>query len=262
MMEQFKALAIAAYPNEAGAVVINGTLYPVRNASVEPTRYMEFDALELGMLELKHGKVEAYIHSHPFDSSKPPIDHHYQPQWASHRDMEMWIALNVPFGIVATDGASCSDILWYDDNNRAPLEGRTFVHGLHDCYSIVRDYYHQTLGINLKNFPRGWGWWNDGQNLYLDGFGEAGFVEVPRHEAQVNDVIIYKIGTAYPNHAAVMIGQDAILHHLIDRQSRVEQKSRWARHEALVVRYVGLDKYGITAGSIDDETNLPARSAS
>ncbi|MDP4299934.1 NlpC/P60 family protein [Leptothrix discophora] len=203
---------------------------------------MEFDALDLGLLELRHGRIEAYLHSHPYDSSRPFNDTHYRPEWASHRDMEMWIALGVPFGIVATDGHGCSDVLWYDDRNRAPLEGREFVHGLHDCYSIIRDYYLSELQIDLPNFPRGWGWWNEGQNLYLEGFEQAGFQEIPRQEARVGDCIIYKIGTAYPNHASVIVGPDAILHHLIDRLSRVEKKSRWSRHEALAVRYVGVDK--------------------
>lgn len=232
----FNDIAIKRYPNEAGAVFINNECYEVTNVSPTPTKAMQFSGEELLKLEMQHGPIEKYIHSHPFDSSKIPTDYRYQPEWASTQDMSMWIALNKPFGIVATDGVGCNPVLWYDDANRAPLLGRQFIHGLHDCYSVIRDQFH-VRGIDLPNFPRGWDWWNHGENLYIDNFTKAGFVEIPREDATVNDCIIYKIGARSPNHAAVIVGPNGILHHLIDRQSRVDQRSKWARCEVMAVRY-------------------------
>jgi hypothetical protein len=44
---------------------------------------------------------------------------------------------------------------------------RPFVHGVHDCYSIVRDSYAQH-GITHNDYLRAFGWWDDkcGLDLY------------------------------------------------------------------------------------------------
>lgn len=234
---EFDAVAVARYPNEAGAVFIKGRMFEVQNVSPDPTKYMEFSAEQLTLLELQHGAIDAFIHSHPYSAASIQVDSRYQPQWPTHRDMEVWIALNRRFGIVATDGTGCSETLWLDDTKRAPLQGREFVHGVQDCYSLIRDYYKSELSIDLPNFPRGWDWWNMGGNLYLDGFPKAGFHEIPRDEALVGDVLLYQVGTRTPNHASVIIGPNGILHHLIDRVSRVEQRSKWQRCEVLALRH-------------------------
>ena len=36
----------------------------------------------------------------------------------------------------------------------APFPGRTFVHGVHDCYGIVRDWYAAELGITRQSLYR------------------------------------------------------------------------------------------------------------
>lgn len=232
----FDEIAIKRYPNEAGAVFINGEYHEVTNVAAEPTKSMQFSGEELLRLEMQYGPIEKYIHSHPIVLTRMTIDHRYQPEWASLQDMTMWIALNKPFGIVATDGVNCTKTLWYDDSNRAPLLGRTYIHGLHDCYSIIRDQFH-IRGIDLPNFPRSWNWCNHGENLYLDNFASAGFYEIPRQEATVNDCLLYSIGSKIPNHASVIVGPNGILHHLIDRLSGVDQRSKWARCETLALRY-------------------------
>lgn len=47
---------------------------------------------------------------------------------------------------------------------QAPLVGRPFFHGVLDCYSLIRDWYQQTKGIELKQFHRIDDWWNDGNS--------------------------------------------------------------------------------------------------
>lgn len=240
-LNEFKSAAIKAYPNEAGGVVFGDTLFVLPNVSPTPSEAMEFDGALLTKLELHHGKMKSMIHSHIIDPTKManPMNRR-EPNWASSQDMRTWIALKVPFGILATDGEGCSDVLWYDDNNRAPLLGRTFSHGLHDCYSVIRDHFWFELNIDLPNYPRGYDWWNAGENLYLDNFENAGFVEVPLEQARTNDVLLYAIGTRVPNHASVFIEPNGIIHHLIDRLSRVDQRTKWARCEVKALRHSSL----------------------
>lgn len=237
MIEEFKQHCISEYPNEACGVVIGGAFYPVKNAHHTPRTHFKMSAADLIELEFKHGPIEAYLHSHVHQPI--PGDHHYKVQWPSHADMVQWIASGVPWGIVACDGTNCSDINWLDDDRQPPLEGRSFEHGTTDCFGLVRDYFWQEHDIRLKNYPRGWDWWNHGENLYLDSFRDAGFIEIPRKDAVPGDCLIYTVRTPHPNHAAIIVGKDMILHHLIGRKSCYDSRSKWARLETIAVRYSG-----------------------
>ena len=44
----------------------------------------------------------------------------------------------------------------------APLVGRQFAHGVHDCFAIIRDGMRHYAGINIADFDRDWIWWNTG----------------------------------------------------------------------------------------------------
>lgn len=234
--QKFGEHAIAQWPNEAAAVVIAGCTIPVKNTASDPRRFVQFDPTELMALELANGPITAYIHSHTSDGT-PPLDPRYRYEWPSHLDIQAFIDVGKPFGIAHCTQTWCGPTLWLNDNNRAPLLDRTFIHGVNDCYSLIRDYYLSAHNIDLPNFARGWPWWENGENLYLDGFEAAGFFEVPRHEAKEGDALIYKVGATVPNHAAAIVGPDAILHHLIDRKSRVETRRKWSKLEYIAVRH-------------------------
>ena len=100
---------------------------------------------------------------------------------------------------------------------RAPLVGRQFQHGVLDCYALIRDFYDETYGITLPDFERTDNWWHRGQNLYLENFGKAGFVvaDTPQH----GDVLLMQMSSPVPNHAAIWLEGDMILHHLHGRLS-------------------------------------------
>jgi cell wall-associated NlpC family hydrolase len=98
-----------------------------------------------------------------------------------------------------------------------PLEGRVFVHGAIDCYTLIRDYYRQELGITLMDFHRKDDWWHSGENLYVENFTKAGFVEVDTPSN--GDVILMAIGSPTPCHGAIWLDGDVLLHHLYGRLS-------------------------------------------
>ncbi|MEM5403769.1 C40 family peptidase [Paraburkholderia unamae] len=162
------------------------------------------------------GQPVAYAHSHVFE---PPT-----PSAADRESMARsglpWIIVNHPEGSFTINSAA---------PYVAPLIGRKFVHGVHDCYGIVRDYYLTELGIVLNDYPRLWGWWErtDGPDLYRDNFAREGFNAI--HEGaldapalrllRLHDVLLMRIRTPRDNHAAVYVGNNVILHHLIDQLS-------------------------------------------
>ncbi|MDI1362506.1 NlpC/P60 family protein [Methylotenera sp.] len=237
--EAWEKYVIAEYPNEACAYVVDGSIYPVKNHSETPTLTFSVDVIDRLMAH-KLGKVEAFLHSHPYKIEESNFA--WNPAWASAEDMKTWIADNIPWGISSTEGEGVSTIFWYDDSMEAmsPLEGREFISGLHDCYSVVRDYYRSVLGIHIPNFSRGYGWWDRGEELYLEGFEKAGFIEIPMEEATINDAVMMSLGTGVVVHAAVIVGENQILQHNIKRLSGYDSLAKWGRQIVKAVRYVGV----------------------
>jgi len=140
--------AITAYPNECCGVIADGDYIPMANISQKPTTSFKISASEFVSIS-RTNKIQAIIHSHCIN---PLHSIEQDPRWASALDMETWIASDIPWGIIATNGTDVMPPLWYDDNDIKPLLGREFAHGITDCYAIVRDYYRQELKINLKNY--------------------------------------------------------------------------------------------------------------
>lgn len=119
---------------------------------------------------------------------------------------------------------------------QAPLVGREFSHGVLDCYTIVRDWYARERHIILPDYTRSDEWWAHGQNLYLENFRDAGFVDGA--ELHVGAVLLMQIASPVPNHAAVYLGDDMILHHLHGRlSSRDVYGGMFRKHTVKVLRY-------------------------
>ncbi|MDN5543045.1 MAG: C40 family peptidase, partial [Acinetobacter sp.] len=187
------------------------------------------------------GEIQAYVHSHPNASARASdidliqIELHQKP-WVICAYPDLEFQMYEPCGY------------------KAPLVGRNYIHGIQDCYSIVRDFYERELGITLIDFERKDAWWESKENksLYLDGFGEAGFVEVG--DMQYGDVLLCRVGrTEHVNHAVIWLGDQTelkseqtescvgssiILHHPYGRKSvREVFGSQWQERVAKVVRY-------------------------
>ncbi|WP_163869601.1 C40 family peptidase [Myxococcus eversor] len=171
------------------------------------------------------GEVVAVVHSHPNASPEPSeADRVMCERWGLP-----WLIINVPVGHWQ---------VLYPSGYRAPLLGREFSHGVLDCFSLIRDYYRETLGLELPDFERPDDWWAKGGNLYLEGYEKAGFVDVTGSPLREHDVLLMQLRAKVPNHAGVYLGADVVLHHLQASLSKRETYSGfWARVTRKVVRH-------------------------
>jgi len=219
-----------AMPNEACGLIVklpegeaaircqNTAAYPDKNFRIHPR---DFEAAE------RCGEVIACYHSHP-----------YRPARATDEDKTSSEACKLPFVILGwpTDTwGFYSPCGW-----RAQLLGRPFCHGVLDCYTLVRDYYHERLGIELPDFYRDDLWWEKGEELFLDNFEKAGFVEVK--DLQPHDGLLMQLPRhKVVCHAAIYIGDSHMMHHIPGRLSGVTvytaDAGYWARSTRKIVRH-------------------------
>ena len=183
-----------------GFVIDNKTYMPCKNISPTPTEAFEISPDDWIQAETI-GEITAIVHSHP--NGLPILseaDQIYQQQTA----VDWWIV--------------CDNQI-HKFRCIKPLLGREFEHGKTDCLTIVRDAY-MLAGIDLPDYERADDWWHNGQNLYLDLLPKNGFERVDAEDIQEGDIILVCLGSETPNHAAVYIGNQYILHHCPDRLSK------------------------------------------
>lgn len=221
------AHAKAEFPREAcGLVVIRKgkeVYVPCRNIGVgsdnfvlHPEDYAAADA---------QGDIVAVFHSHV---NLPPTP--------SQADRVACEASGLRWHIVSIPTENWAQM--QPSGYVAPLVGREWSHGVLDCYALVRDWFAQERGIVLQNFERHDQWWNQGGNLYLENFEKAGFRVIDENDLQTGDCFIMQIMSPVPNHAAVYLGDDVMLHHIQGRLSTREiYGGYWRKHTTHIVRY-------------------------
>lgn len=150
------------------------------------------------------GKVLCVVHSHLNVSPEPS----QADLIGIERSQLPWLIINTPVN---------HHTVTYPTGYVAPYVGREFVHGITDCYSIWRDYYQRELGIEMIDYERRVDWWLKGDDLYEDNYRAAGFVEVD--EPRLHDIILMKVASQKQNHAAVYLGDNIILHHVMGKIS-------------------------------------------
>ncbi|MBN3758154.1 phage tail protein [Paraburkholderia sp. Tr-20389] len=228
-----EAHARRAYPHECCGVVVNHVYFACRNVAADPTRDFVVDAADYAAAE-DRGTIEAIVHSHPDRSARPTMADLAACQAS---DVRRWIIVSV----VAEHGVpSVQEWREFETaDDCAPLIGCEFAYGSNDCYGIVRRYYKAALQIELPDYLRPDRWWKDGlSNLYVDHYREAGFCDMSASQPrQVGDVLLMRIASKVPNHAAIYIGNDEILHHLWGQLSRREALPRYRNHITHVLRH-------------------------
>ena len=236
------AHVLREYPREAVGVIYRdgeNTLYkPCNNIHPEPEKHFLVSGRITAPL-MRDNRLLGVIHSHTNGVYHPSSD-----------DMRSQISVNVPYGLVLTDGETVTKSVWWGDPESVPpppLLGREFMSGVADCYSIVRDHYWIELGIKLPDFARDPNWWETGQTLYVDGVRGAGFRPSHLDRIKRHDVVLMSIFSDTADHAAVYLGSDQegggdrIVHHLGHRLSHdADPLGKWRKHIHSVWRHESL----------------------
>lgn len=221
--------AAADYPREACGVVVQIGRRQVyqRCANLAANARDEFliDPADYAAAE-DMGTIVAIVHSHPDATSR-----------ASPHDLALCEVSGLPWHILSWPEGDLNTIV--PKGEAPPLLRRPFVHGVWDCYAIIRDWYQLERGIELPDYPRADEWWTRGENLYMKQYADAGFVPVVG-PLQAGDVIIMQVQANEPNHGAVYLGEGIMLHHLYGRLSeRTAYGGFWQERTSVTLRYEG-----------------------
>ena len=176
-----------------------------KNQAEEPELHFCLDPSDYLKCE-KQGEIIAVIHSHPTTNQNPSE----ADKVACERNKLPWFIVN----------PSTEKWSYYEPSGfTLPYVGRQWAHGIVDCYTLWKDWYKGELGIEMSEYNRQDDWWHKGENLYLDNFEKEGMREIKLEDIQYGDIILMNIESPVPNHAAIYLGENIILHHVTNRLS-------------------------------------------
>lgn len=229
----------AQYPNEACGLIIKkgkkSLALPCRNISERPRDRFTLDPVDYAKCS-QQGEVIAVWHTHTDRSADPsPAD------LASCETSGMpWYILSV--GKSGEEFQLQGPIMIEPSGHETPYLERPYVFGIHDCYTLVVDFYAREFAIAMKrDYPRVEEFWKKGLNPFVDHFADEGFVELIDQEPKRGDVFLIQSSSNTPNHLAVYLGDDVILHHAHGRLStRDIYGGFWQKHTVHHVRHEAL----------------------
>ena len=187
---------------------------PCKNISISPKQTFIINPKEYANIEDK-ATIIAVFHSHPFEQPYP-----------SAADKTICEKFKIPWYIY-----SVSLNKWYDfkpSGYKAPLVGREYTFGVHDCWSLIRDYF-EIININLRDWDRPINPQDFTDNPYFENcFEKTGFRELkPEENLQVNDCLLFSLNSTGLNHIGVLLQNQMILHHIEGRLSSRDFYGEW-----------------------------------
>lgn len=120
--------------------------------------------------------------------------------------------------------------------NYQSLIGRQWDYGQNDCFSLVREWF-SLKGVIIPDFER-----PDDlercESIFLAEARACGFFQVELDRRKPGDVLIMRLGTMTPMHAAILLENEQILHQRQDSLSAVEPlRQYYMKRVAAVFRY-------------------------
>ena len=104
--------------------------------------------------------------------------------------------------------------------NYRALIGRQWDYGRSDCFSLVREWF-SLKGVIIPDFDRPADL-DSCESLFLAEAKACGFFQVEFDRRRPGDVLIMRLGTMAPMHAAIVLENEQILHQRQDSLSAVE----------------------------------------
>lgn len=198
--------------------------FPCTNLADTPDEHFVLSGADYAAVE-DQGEIVAIVHSHPATNPNPS----QADRVACQKSGLPWIIVNPK-----TYGWSTT----WPEAYELPYVGREFVFGVVDCYSLCQDWYGREWKLNLSDYERRDKFWERGENLYLDNFHREGFHQIPFEELQYGDALLMQLGSDLPNHAAIYVGEQQILHHVQGRlSSRDVLGGYYMKSTAMVLRH-------------------------
>ena len=188
--------------------------YPCKNLSSYSQQCFIIDPEDYAKAE-DSGKVLAVIHSHPVT---PPV--------ASQADMISCEESGLIWHIVNPKTEQWG--FYKPSGYKPPLIGRHWVWGITDCWSLVRDWYKENLGIILRDWERPTTPEEFIENPMFEKCAwRTGFRQLrPDEKLENGDLLFMSIMATGLNHVAIFLDGD-VLHHLADRISCKEPYNQW-----------------------------------
>ena len=120
--------------------------------------------------------------------------------------------------------------------NYQSLIGRQWDYGRRDCFSLVREWF-SLKGVAIPDFDRPADL-DSCESLFLAEAKACGFFQVEFDRRRPGDVLIMRLGTMTPMHAAIVLENEQILHQRQDSLSAVEPlRQYYVSRVAAVVRH-------------------------
>jgi len=188
--------------------------YPCKNLSNYSQQCFIIDPEDYAKAE-DSGKILAVIHSHPVT---PPV--------ASQADMISCEESGLVWHIVNPKTEQWG--FYKPSGYKPPLIGRHWVWGITDCWSLVRDWYKENLGIILRDWERPTTPEEFIENPMFEKCAwRTGFRQLrPDEKLENGDLLFMSIMATGLNHVAIFLDGD-VLHHLADRISCKEPYNQW-----------------------------------
>jgi len=208
--EKAAKYSVECLPKESCGLlaIIKGeeTFWPCKNLSEAPDEYFVICPDSWADCE-DQGELIGVVHSHTHGSAYP-----------SDADKASCEELDLPFYIYSVQN---DDWNYIEPNGyESGLYGRTWIWGVHDCYSLITDYFFKNKQIKLKFWPRPKNIKQFVNNPYFEKILiESGFIEVDKNNIKEDDVLLMEGPKEKLNHVALYIGNQTIFHHAIKKLS-------------------------------------------
>jgi proteasome lid subunit RPN8/RPN11 len=237
-----KQAAIARYPNEACGVIkkVGKKLVAIEceNVSTEPHLYFVISPKEYRE-HIDNGGVYGVWHTHVENPSSPSST----DIAACDRTCVDWFILDI---YKSDDGYRFGEltVLKPKSFDTSIYKNRVYSYGVNDCFTLLVDYYRHEFNIDISfrasGYPQLKNWEFGAENMLVDNFEKAGFERLSDTvEPVVGDVFLIQVDHVWPDHVAIYVGDDRILHHCFGRLSEetIYGGSFWQKHTTHILRH-------------------------
>lgn len=135
-----------------------------------------------------------------------------------------------------------------------------------DCLALFRDFYRDNFDIHITDYACPHDWSSDKVDLMRLCYEREGFDMITDwkiKDLRPGDVLCVAVGEENPNHFAIYVGDDTIIHHLYGKMSRSEpMRDFWRNHTCFILRHPAVPDLrpvypDVDLGSLIDARNNP-----